>query len=76
MKAESVGPASQARLGPAYTRALPASLVSDLRSGRAGETGAVMIYRGTLATTATRPRGILRKGTSPPKRHIPPRSSS
>ena len=51
MKAESVGPASQARLGPAYTRALPASLVSDLRSGHAGETGAVMIYRGILATT-------------------------
>jgi 3-demethoxyubiquinol 3-hydroxylase len=30
---------------------LPASLVADLRSDHAGETGAVMIYRGILAVT-------------------------
>jgi ubiquinone biosynthesis monooxygenase Coq7 len=30
---------------------LPSRLVSDLRSDHAGETGAVMIYRGILATT-------------------------
>ena len=31
--------------------ALPATLLSDLRTDHAGETGAVMIYRGILATT-------------------------
>ena len=30
---------------------LPASLIADLRTDHAGETGAVMIYRGILATT-------------------------
>ena len=30
---------------------LPATLVADLRTDHAGETGAVMIYRGILATT-------------------------
>ena len=30
---------------------LPAALVADLRTDHAGETGAVMIYRGILATT-------------------------
>lgn len=30
---------------------LPASLVADLRSDHAGETGAVVIYRGILAVT-------------------------
>ena len=30
---------------------LPAALVADLRTDHAGETGAVMIYRGVLATT-------------------------
>jgi ubiquinone biosynthesis monooxygenase Coq7 len=35
---------------------LPAALVSDLRTDHAGETGAVMIYRGILA--ATRDAGV------------------
>lgn len=35
---------------------LPATLVADLRSDHAGETGAVMIYRGILA--ATRDAGV------------------
>jgi 3-demethoxyubiquinol 3-hydroxylase len=34
-----------------HQSALPARLVADLRTDHAGETGAVMIYRGILATT-------------------------
>lgn len=33
---------------------LPATLIADLRTDHAGETGAVMIYRGILATTRDR----------------------
>ena len=50
MTPESVGSASPARLESRYASALPASLVADLRTDHAGETGAVMIYRGILAT--------------------------
>jgi 3-demethoxyubiquinol 3-hydroxylase len=39
-------------------RLLPASLVADLRSDHAGETGAVVIYRGVLAVT--RDAGVRR----------------
>lgn len=49
--AEPVGSASPARPEPPCSSALPASLLSDLRTDHAGETGAVMIYRGILATT-------------------------
>ena len=48
---ESVGSALPARPEPPDSSALPASLVSDLRTDHAGETGAVMIYRGILVTT-------------------------
>lgn len=51
MTAESVGSASPARLGAPQASPLPSSLVADLRTDHAGETGAVMIYRGILATT-------------------------
>ncbi len=47
----SIASASSPRPGPARTTPLPARLVSDLRTDHAGETGAVMIYRGILATT-------------------------
>lgn len=40
-----------ARAGSDDTGPLPATLVEDLRSDHAGETGAVMIYRGILAVT-------------------------
>lgn len=46
-----VGSASSPRSGPADASVLPARLVSDLRTDHAGETGAVMIYRGILAIT-------------------------
>lgn len=49
--AESIGSASPTRLGPQAARPLPPRRVADLRTGYAGETGAVMIYRGVLATT-------------------------
>jgi len=42
-------PSADATLAPGNT--LPAALVSDLRTDHAGETGAVMIYRGILAVT-------------------------
>lgn len=37
--------------GPPHAGPLPSRLVSDLRTDHAGETGAVMIYRGIIATT-------------------------
>ena len=43
--------ASPARSGPPDASPLPARLVADLRTDHAGETGAVMIYRGILAIT-------------------------
>jgi 3-demethoxyubiquinol 3-hydroxylase len=49
--AESVGSALPASPGPLYASSLPPTLVADLRTDHAGETGAVMIYRGILATT-------------------------
>ncbi len=49
--AESVGSASPARPRPLDASPLPSRLVADLRTDHAGETGAVMIYRGILATT-------------------------
>lgn len=45
---ESVSPPSTGR---ACAGNLPASLVADLRTDHAGETGAVMIYRGILASS-------------------------
>lgn len=51
MTAESVGPALRPGSGPSHASRLPARLVSDLRTDHAGEIGAVMIYRGILATT-------------------------
>lgn len=42
---------SLADLPPTATLRLPPSLVADLRTDHAGETGAVMIYRGILAVT-------------------------
>ena len=50
MTAESVVSASPARLGPHPASPLPSQLVADLRTDHAGETGAVQIYRGILAT--------------------------
>jgi ubiquinone biosynthesis monooxygenase Coq7 len=41
---------------PDDARQLPATLIADLRTDHAGETGAVMIYRGILA--ATRDAGV------------------
>ena len=49
--AESAGSASPARPGPLDASPLPSRLVADLRTDHAGETGAVMIYCGILATT-------------------------
>jgi ubiquinone biosynthesis monooxygenase Coq7 len=49
--AESVGSASRARPEPLHASPLPSRLIADLRTDHAGETGAVMIYRGILATT-------------------------
>ena len=49
--AESAGSTPSARPEPPDTSTLPTRLVSDLRTDHAGETGAVMIYRGILATT-------------------------
>jgi 3-demethoxyubiquinol 3-hydroxylase len=47
----SIRLASSAKAGPTHPSPLPAWLVADLRTDHAGETGAVMIYRGILATT-------------------------
>ncbi len=49
--AESAGPDSPPTSGPLHASPLPSRLVADLRTDHAGETGAVMIYRGILATT-------------------------
>lgn len=49
--AESVGSTSPARPRPLDASPLPSRLVADLRTDHAGEAGAVMIYRGILATT-------------------------
>ena len=46
-----MGAEVQARPWPPRPDALPAWLVADLRTDHAGETGAVMIYRGILATS-------------------------
>ena len=51
MKAGSAGPAWPAGPGRPDASALPATLLADLRTDHAGEAGAVMIYRGILATT-------------------------
>jgi 3-demethoxyubiquinol 3-hydroxylase len=48
--AESVGLALPVRPAPLHDSALPSWLVADLRTDHAGEAGAVMIYRGILAT--------------------------
>ncbi len=47
----SIRVASSATPGLPHATPLPARLVSDLRTDHAGETGAVMIYRGILAST-------------------------
>ena len=47
----SIRAASSAQAGLAHRSPLPAWLVADLRTDHAGETGAVMIYRGILAAT-------------------------
>ena len=55
----------QARMdnvGIAEADLLPATLIADLRTDHAGESGAVMIYRGILA--ATRDDGVRRFATS------------
>jgi len=44
-------PAPDAGARPRASGQLPATLLSDLRSDHAGESGAVTIYRGILATT-------------------------
>ena len=49
--AGSIRLASSAKADLPHATALPVRLVSDLRTDHAGETGAVMIYRGILATT-------------------------
>lgn len=51
MKAQPIDSALPARPAAPEASQLPARLVSDLRTDHAGETGAVMIYRGILATT-------------------------
>ena len=51
----------QARAQARAPCVLPASLIADLRTDHAGETGAVMIYRGILA--ATRDPGVRRFAT-------------
>ena len=51
MTAESIDAAAPPRPGPAGASQWPAGLLADLRTDHAGETGAVMIYRGILATT-------------------------
>ena len=48
---ESVGTAVPSWLAALHASPLPANLLADLRTDHAGETGAVMIYRGILATT-------------------------
>ncbi len=47
----SIHLASSAKTGLAHALPLPRRLVADLRTDHAGETGAVMIYRGILAIT-------------------------
>jgi len=49
--AQPIDSTSPARPGPPDASPLPARLVADLRTDHAGETGAVMIYRGILAIT-------------------------
>ena len=49
--AESIAAVKPAGQGPCPATRLPPRLVADLRTDHAGETGAVMIYRGILATT-------------------------
>ncbi len=51
MKAEPIDVTLPARRAGPEASPLPARLVSDLRTDHAGETGAVMIYRGILAST-------------------------
>ncbi len=51
MTAGSIGSPSSAAVGLPHAGSLPDRLVSDLRTDHAGETGAVMIYRGILAAT-------------------------
>ena len=51
MRADWVGSASPPKPEAPDASALPASLVADLRTDHAGESGAVMIYRGILANT-------------------------
>lgn len=51
MRTESVGSDLTPRPEASDARALPRSLVADLRTDHAGESGAVMIYRGILAAT-------------------------
>ena len=48
---ELIAPVGPTRTGLAQPRPLPARLLADLRTDHAGETGAVMIYRGILAVT-------------------------
>ena len=47
----SIGSSSSAQTELSLASPLPARLVADLRTDHAGETGAVMIYRGILAAT-------------------------
>ena len=51
MIAEGFGPAASARPGPADAGPVPARRLSARRTDHAGEAGAVMIYRGILAST-------------------------
>ena len=51
MKVQAIDSALPARPEAPEASPLPARLVADLRTDHAGETGAVMIYRGILATT-------------------------
>lgn len=68
---ESVGSASPARPGPLDASPLPSRLVADLRTDHAGETGAVMIYRGILATTRDAAvRGFAREHLATEAAHL------
>ena len=51
MRADGLGSALPSGPEAPDARALPASLVADLRTDHAGESGAVMIYRGILAAS-------------------------
>jgi 3-demethoxyubiquinol 3-hydroxylase len=50
--AELASPTLPLESDPSQRSQLPPSVLSDLRTDHAGETGAVMIYRGILATTS------------------------